>query len=64
MARLATGSVVRQLESLFEDGSAAGLSDRQLLERYIARRDPAETGCTGRAAFGRSAEGRAGGPRR
>src|SRR3954452_20921233 len=46
MARLATGSVVRQLESLFEDGSAAGLSDRQLLERYIARRDPA-----GEAAF-------------
>ena len=43
----ATGSVVRQLESLFEGGSVAGLSDRQLLERYTAGgRDPA-----GEAAF-------------
>jgi RNA polymerase sigma factor (sigma-70 family) len=33
--------VVRQLESLFEGGSAAGLADRQLLERYIASRDEA-----------------------
>ncbi len=47
MARTATGSVVRQLESLFAGGSAAGLSDRQLVERYTAgRRDP-----TGEAAF-------------
>ena len=36
MAHVATGSVVRQLESLFEGGSVAGLSDRQLLERFIA----------------------------
>jgi RNA polymerase sigma factor (sigma-70 family) len=36
MARVASGSVVRQLESLFEDGSMAGLTDRQLLERYTA----------------------------
>ncbi len=47
MARVASGSVVRQLGSLFEGGSAAGLSDRQLLERYIAGgTDPA-----GEAAF-------------
>ncbi len=46
MARLASGSVVRQLGSLFEDGTVAGLSDRQLLERFIAARDPA-----GEAAF-------------
>jgi len=40
--------VARQLGSLFEDGSAAGWSDRQLLERYIAGgRDQA-----GEAAFG------------
>ncbi len=36
MARVASGSVVRQLESLFEGGSVAGLSDRQLLERFVA----------------------------
>ena len=46
MAYAATGSVFRQIESLFEGGSVAGLTDRQLLERFIARRDPA-----GEAAF-------------
>ena len=46
MAHLASGSVVRQIGSLFENGSATGLSDRQLLERFIARRD-----ATGEAAF-------------
>ena len=47
MARPAPGSVVQQLGALFEVGAAAGLSDRQLLERYDARgRDPA-----GEAAF-------------
>jgi hypothetical protein len=47
MARFATSSVVRQLETLFERGSVAGLSDRQPLERYTAGgRDP-----TGDAAF-------------
>ena len=35
----ASGSMVRQLESLFEGSSVAGLSDRQLLDRFIARRD-------------------------
>jgi RNA polymerase sigma factor (sigma-70 family) len=34
MAHVATSSLVRQLGSLFEGGSAAGLSDRQLLERF------------------------------
>ena len=47
MARPALGSVVQQLGALFEGGSAAGLSDRQLLERYNAGgRDSA-----GEAAF-------------
>ncbi len=39
MAYLATRSVARQLGSLFTGGSAAGLSDRQLLEQFVARRD-------------------------
>ena len=46
MANLLTTSVVRQLETLFDGGSVAGLSDRQLLERFVTRRDPA-----GEAAF-------------
>ena len=46
MTHLATGYVARQLGTLFQSGSAAGLSDRQLLERYSARRDDA-----GEAAF-------------
>jgi RNA polymerase sigma factor (sigma-70 family) len=46
MAFTATGSVTRQIESLFDGGSVAGMTDRQLLERFIARRDPA-----GEAAF-------------
>ena len=46
MAYAATGSVFRQIESLFEGSSVAGLTDRQLLERFSARRDPA-----GEAAF-------------
>ncbi len=36
MAHVAATSVARQLGSLFEGGSAAGLSDRQLLERFAA----------------------------
>jgi len=40
MAYAATGLVIRQIESLFEGSSVAGLTDRQLLERFIARRDP------------------------
>ncbi len=47
MTRVSSGSVVGQLESLFEVGSMAGLTDRQLLERYTAGgREPA-----GEAAF-------------
>ncbi len=46
MAYAATGSVFRQIESLFEGTSVAGLTDRQLLERFNARRDRA-----GEAAF-------------
>jgi RNA polymerase sigma factor (sigma-70 family) len=39
MASVAPTSLARQLGSLFEFGSAAGLSDRQLLERFVAARD-------------------------
>ncbi|HLH27996.1 MAG TPA: sigma-70 family RNA polymerase sigma factor, partial [Acidimicrobiales bacterium] len=41
MAQVASLSLVRQLGSLFEGGTAAGLSDRQLLERFVAARDEA-----------------------
>ncbi len=47
MTHVATGSVVRQLGALFAGGSAAGATDRQLLERYNAGgADP-----SGEAAF-------------
>jgi RNA polymerase sigma factor (sigma-70 family) len=46
MASLASASVVRQIGSLFEGSSVAGLSDRQLLDRFISERDSA-----GEAAF-------------
>src|SRR5580692_9128335 len=39
MAQVLTTSVVRQIQSLFDGGSVAGLTDRQLLERFVARRD-------------------------
>ena len=39
---VASTSLARQLGSLFEGGSAAGLSDRQLLERFTAGREPAD----------------------
>ena len=32
---LTTPSIVRQLGALFDGGSAAGLSDRQLIERFV-----------------------------
>jgi RNA polymerase sigma factor (sigma-70 family) len=41
MANLTGGSTAQQLESLFDGGSVAGHSDRQLLERFIAPRDRA-----------------------
>lgn len=41
MAPLVAASLPRNLGSLFEDGSLVGLSDRQLLERFVGRRDEA-----------------------
>ena len=46
MAQTAASSIIRQIESIFDGGSVAGLSDRQLLERFTAGRD-----ATGDAAF-------------
>ena len=46
MAESASGSVLRQVETLFEAGTAAGLTDSELLERFAASRDAA-----GEAAF-------------
>ena len=34
-------SVVHQIGSLFDGGSVSGLSDRQLIERFVNRRDSA-----------------------
>jgi RNA polymerase sigma factor (sigma-70 family) len=42
MSCTATTSLARQLGALFEGGSAAGLTDRQLLERITARGEPAD----------------------
>ena len=39
MTRAATGSIVRQIESLFDGGSIAGLSDMELLERFNTAHD-------------------------
>jgi RNA polymerase sigma factor (sigma-70 family) len=41
MANLASISLARQLGTLFERGSSAGLSDRQLLDRFTARGEEA-----------------------
>ncbi len=41
MSPATTPSVIRQLGSLFDGGSVAGLSDRQLLDRFNDRRDAA-----------------------
>jgi Isoprenylcysteine carboxyl methyltransferase (ICMT) family/Sigma-70 region 2 len=41
MTQAASGSVDRQIESVFGGGSVAGLSDRQLIDRFNARRDAA-----------------------
>ena len=46
MASVAAASVVRQIGSLYEGSSVAGMSDRELLERFDAERDAA-----GDAAF-------------
>ena len=41
MVYLASGSVVRQIGTLFDGGSVAGLTDQQLLERFNAQHDAA-----------------------
>jgi hypothetical protein len=41
MAQLASTSPAQQLGALFDGGSAAGLSDRQLLDRFATERDEA-----------------------
>jgi Carboxypeptidase regulatory-like domain/Sigma-70 region 2 len=46
MSPVTTSSVARQIESLFDGASVTGLTDRQLIERFTARRD-----ATGEAAF-------------
>ncbi len=46
MSAVTNRSVVRQIESLFDGGSVAGLTDRQLIERFTAQHDAA-----GEAAF-------------
>ncbi|SIN70423.1 RNA polymerase sigma factor, sigma-70 family [Singulisphaera sp. GP187] len=46
MAHAASPSLAQQLGTLFDGGSATGLSDRQLLERFVTRRDD-----SGEAAF-------------
>ena len=46
MASMTTESLVRQIGSLFDGTSVAAMSDRQLLDRFAARRDAA-----GEAAF-------------
>ena len=39
MTRRSSGAVLRQIHTLFTAGSSNGVSDRQLLERFLARRD-------------------------
>ena len=46
MSPVKNQSVVRQIGSLFDGGSVAGLTDRQLIERFTSARDAA-----GEAAF-------------
>src|ERR1700678_3007590 len=40
-------AVLRDIKTLFDTGTASGLTDRQLLDRFVSRRDAA-----GEAAFG------------
>src|SRR4029077_15653109 len=41
MAGADRGILLRQIDRLFRDGTLVGLEDRQLLERYLTRRDEA-----------------------
>ncbi len=36
MTHVTTPSLVRQIGALFDGGSVAGLSDRQLIDRFVA----------------------------
>ncbi len=40
MAGAPSGAVLRDIQSLFDTGTASGLSDRQLLERFVGRSEP------------------------
>ncbi len=37
--QVGSGSVIRSIQTLFDTGSATGMSDRELLEEFLARRD-------------------------
>ena len=39
MTRRSSGAVLRQIHTLFTAGSCNGFSDRQLLDRFVVRRD-------------------------
>ena len=39
MAAGQSGAVLRDIQTLFDTGTASGLSDRQLLERFASGRD-------------------------
>ena len=39
MAAGTSRAVLRDIQTLFDTGTASGLSDRQLLERFASRRD-------------------------
>jgi HlyD family secretion protein len=41
MGGITSGAVLRDIETLFDAGTAVGISDRQLLERFASRRDVA-----------------------
>ena len=41
MARILSNSTSRLIETLFGDGSVTGLTDSELLDRFVSRRDPA-----------------------
>ena len=47
MAGGSSVAVLRDIQTLFDTGTASGLTDRQLLDRFVSRRDAA-----GEAAFG------------
>jgi RNA polymerase sigma factor (sigma-70 family) len=41
MAAVSSAALSRDIQTLFDDGTAVGLTDRQLLDRFAGRRDPA-----------------------